>query len=42
MTLHDGEPLIDAELVVPYYAVSNPTFAAEGVRIIGEVLEDRE
>ncbi len=34
-----GYALHQAALIVPYYATSNPAFAAEGVRIIGEVLE---
>lgn len=33
-----GYALHQAALIVPYYADSNPAFAAEGVRIVGEVL----
>ena len=33
-----GYALHQAALIVPYYASSNPAFAAEGVRIVGEVL----
>lgn len=35
-----GYALHQAALIVPYYAVSNPAFAAEAVRIVGEVLGD--
>jgi aminoglycoside phosphotransferase (APT) family kinase protein len=35
-----GYALHQAALIVPYYAASNPAFAAEGVRIVGEVLKD--
>lgn len=35
-----GYALHQAALIVPYYADSNPAFAAEGVRIVGEVLGD--
>ena len=35
-----GYALHQASLIVPYYAVSNPAFAAEAVRIVGEVLGD--
>lgn len=37
-----GYALHQAALIVPYYAASNPAFAAEGVRIVGEVLTDDE
>jgi aminoglycoside phosphotransferase (APT) family kinase protein len=33
-----GYALHQAAMIVPYYASSNPAFAAEGVRIVGEVL----
>ena len=33
-----GYALHQAALIVPYYANSNPAFAAEGARIVGEVL----
>ncbi len=33
-----GYALHQAALIVPYYASSNPAFAAEGARIVGEVL----
>jgi len=35
-----GYALHQAALIVPYYASSNPAFAAEGVRIVAEVLDD--
>jgi aminoglycoside phosphotransferase (APT) family kinase protein len=35
-----GYALHQAVRIVPYYAVSNPAFAAEGVRIVGEVVGD--
>lgn len=35
-----GYALHQAALIVPYYADSNPAFAAEAVRIVGEVLGD--
>ena len=35
-----GYALHQASLIVPYYADSNPAFAAEAVRIVGEVLGD--
>jgi hypothetical protein len=35
-----GYALHQAALIVPYYAASNPAFAAEGARIVGEVVGD--
>ena len=35
-----GYALHQAALIVPYYADSNPAFAAEALRIVGEVLGD--
>ena len=35
-----GYALHQAALIVPYYVASNPAFAAEGARIVGEVLRD--